>query len=1351
MKKSVFFAILLLFLGGLAWGQQTYVLVGWNNPNDWTNPANWTVNGSTPATYPGENPGDTAEIGGWRTVVIPSQLPYALDTLIIDDGATFTINGYTSGDPFTVTTLTISGGYVSITGSINVTGMTTLDGVLNSGTLNIVDLTIDSGGISGTQNSGTVTMNGAPVTVDPYTNSDVLTISNVTTSTGTIHAIGRNVTITTSGSGAEINSINAASLTVNGDSQINADITTTGNQNYNGTVTLDGNRRLISTTGTITTSTENVSATSGVTIEAGSDITIGSGGITAGTNTTGVIRLESGGGITIGGTIIGHQLIALANTTSGTVEFGASVISITNPTANTEDSADDKLQAPIYVRAYDFTATGTDTIVPGSGELCLELGATKIGNEYNLNVAGQKYHIHDLGPTAPDPTKHLVYYNGASPTGIFTPNEDYHFVEASSSSDTVFYVNPDKNIYIYNVGTNSHNITFTVNTGANHTGFIEIEGSYTSTGLTLHPGSGGVRLNGATVHLDTDFNTNGTTLTLDNANSSITATTVTLGGTVTGAGHSLTITGNAVFNGIVSNVATLSVSGISTINADIDTTGAQTYTGAVTVNGDRTFTANGGELITFGSTVGSSDATPRALTINNANVQFDGAAGGAGNPISVLTVNAGTAAMINANITTTGNQSYGGAVTLSGAGNHSLVSTGGDITIAGTVTALSGSVMIQANGITTEEITANGATGIIRLESTGANIAINGNITGHQLLAIAANGSVTVGAVTINAANTGNEGESAAIYVRAASFIATGPANSIVPGGPGGQLCLNLPVSWTNSGNVVDGAEYLRWHCHLPTEGRILYSFTEDENGDGRLDRIRVQTNLALNGDFFGFDVRIEGYEIDHSKGNDGHGGHNGFELVSGHNDSFYIYLNQKSELDGGSTPQWSVTRNESLKDSTDTSFMGNSLTDRNITPIDTIPPRIAYTLALPGHNQIYVQMSEPVNPASALIDSFDIGGTYTITAASSPIGSHGYLLNLDDSFDVDTLAGLTITGSLIDGFFSVEDMADHSTPHATIDGVAPKYPVNWGYTAYAADSGSNVLVPPNRLINNTVPLSGITHANSAAPVIRRVTDVLVSMSPNSLGTNYFAWPVWAENDKGNIRIFDGAAFLEAGGSAIELGARINTVLAGSDLRLFYKITAHGNSKTLWQPFSSLYYFAPDGEADMLSGTPVPPSNLFNYSFPNIDSGNRVEFYFYIGSSTPNTDQFIARLDIRPGAAIPSNWYNLVRPFSFDVQGVQRQRGGVTILNNVINSDAGEEAVIRYILVRPGRVTIQVYTLDGTLVKSLMRNEYREAGEFDDVRWNGSNNSGRAVARGMYFVRVVAPDIDEIRKIMVVR
>jgi len=89
-------------------------------------------------------------------------------------------------------------------------------------------------------------------------------------------------------------------------------------------------------------------------------------------------------------------------------------------------------------------------------------------------------------------------------------------------------------------------------------------------------------------------------------------------------------------------------------------------------------------------------------------------------------------------------------------------------------------------------------------------------------------------------------------------------------------------------------------------------------------------------------------------------------------------------------------------------------------------------------------------------------------------------------------------------------------------------------------------------------------------------------------------------------------------------------------------------------------------------------------------------------------------------------------------------------MNNVINSDKRETAIIRYELTRSGRVTVQIYTLDGNLVKSIRRNEQLGAGEWTDT-WDGTNNGGRAVARGMYFVRVVGPDIDEIRKIMVVK
>ena len=160
-------------------------------------------------------------------------------------------------------------------------------------------------------------------------------------------------------------------------------------------------------------------------------------------------------------------------------------------------------------------------------------------------------------------------------------------------------------------------------------------------------------------------------------------------------------------------------------------------------------------------------------------------------------------------------------------------------------------------------------------------------------------------------------------------------------------------------------------------------------------------------------------------------------------------------------------------------------------------------------------------------------------------------------------------------------------------------------------------------------------------------------------------------------------------------------------------------------------------------------SSLFNYDIDAsllANSGAKFEFIFRLSSSS---DMFAARLDA-PQGVIPNNWYALIRPFSFDIQSIRNQRGGVAVLNNVINSDNKETAYIRYDLPRSGRVTVQIYTLEGTVVKSIRRNEQREAGSYIDT-WDGSNNGGRAVARGIYFVRVVGPDIDEIRKIMVVK
>jgi len=755
---------------------------------------------------------------------------------------------------------------------------------------------------------------------------------------------------------------------------------------------------------------------------------------------------------------------------------------------------------------------------------------------------------------------------------------------------------------------------------------------------------------------------------------------------------------------------------------------------------------------------------------------------------------------------------------INGVGNNNVtitVTTGG---LSVDVINSGGDITLESNADITIGIGGINVTGAVKLQA-GGNITVSGKITAYQLIAKAPNNTVSINAVEIDSSNTGNERESAAIYIFADTFaVTTTTANTIIPGGTGGQLCLELDNRWTDTNSVIDGYEdmsgmsNIRWHQHISgiiIKGEIFYSFTEDSDGNGRLDRIRVQSNYAIIGDFSDFDVTVEGYVIDRTKGT------NGFQRISDipgktpfDNDSFYIYLKENPEIDGGNTPFWSVIRNTSLLSVTG-SKLGDPAIDKNIKPIDTIPPRIAYTLTIPGYPQTYVQMSEPVVSVSVSgVVSASFDGFTDVNAQSAILANLGYLFdysNSSNSYGVDDLASLPeiyqdTTTTWINGYFQIENITDKEPkPNWSLINPAclPKYPLNWGYTEYAkviddssdaqkADGStipfSDVFTPPNKLL--TVDMmtkladgAGSTVTpNSSNIVIRRVTDVMISTAPttaNSSGSvddNYFVWPVWAKPstvNTGTIWQFDGTAYLERDviekNNGIELQARIKNSLTGNleflwttvnipaDRRNPKEATESKKVGGLWLPNVSgnhrLYYYVLPSD---ISGSKSAASSsaLFNFDITAdtiINGGTKFEFIFRFA----NSDMFAARLDAAPGI-IPSNWYALVRPFSFDLQSFRQQRGGVTIMNNVINSDKRETAYIRYNLTRSGSVTIQIYTLDGTLVKSIKRNEKCDAGTYVDT-WDGSNNGGRAVARGMYFVRVVGPDIDEIRKIMVVK
>ena len=165
-------------------------------------------------------------------------------------------------------------------------------------------------------------------------------------------------------------------------------------------------------------------------------------------------------------------------------------------------------------------------------------------------------------------------------------------------------------------------------------------------------------------------------------------------------------------------------------------------------------------------------------------------------------------------------------------------------------------------------------------------------------------------------------------------------------------------------------------------------------------------------------------------------------------------------------------------------------------------------------------------------------------------------------------------------------------------------------------------------------------------------------------------------------------------------------------------------------------------------------------------AGNQISFLFGLTNSdgTPVTIMHSPEIDINndkqylsTSAKMPlfalrqtdANDLLSLDLWSFRLKDVVHQRGGVTILNNVINSSQREKVVLKVNQPEQGNLTVLVMTLDGNIVDYLHRGASESGEHF--YSWDGTNRKGKPVARGMYFVRVIGPGLDETRKVMVVK
>jgi hypothetical protein len=618
------------------------------------------------------------------------------------------------------------------------------------------------------------------------------------------------------------------------------------------------------------------------------------------------------------------------------------------------------------------------------------------------------------------------------------------------------------------------------------------------------------------------------------------------------------------------------------------------------------------------------------------------------------------------------------------------------------------------------------------------------------------------------------------------------------------------------------------------TLDQFYYSYTEDMDQNGRIDRIRLQSAFEIffddnEGGAGGFELEVEGYEIDKTKGEDG----SGVEIVGtgiqNKYDSIYVYLKEKNYSDGDAILRWRIIKNTSLKERTSGATLIGKVDEIGVT-IDTVPPRINYALALPGKNEIFLQFSEPVSAVAGTSLSFrypsgDFPGTlpgYSMTVKK--LNDREYLLSVTDSgapraFTIEELAGglkhfvVTNAADLAERAYDVNHYYPDNPQYPV-----PAYPMDWRYDNYKIvrydEHPPGALVPQNRLAgldytgSNYFELSSnpgvLTPKELPAPlpeVFHRVTDLLISVPPSSAAEeNYFVWPVWAKDndaaapdsrgvdfpghsftDSGVIWDFTGkAAFLRHRDLTIQ--ARRNPKLDAllGDPQLYYANVGdpyradprHG-LEGLWLPsagfdtrdFSNIVPKPLETSPALNPDTAGAAPPLFNFKIGknlggklNFENKKDLEFFFrlkdsptdptYPGQSGPGP-LYAGRLVFDRGAPPPADWYRRVNPFILEIHDITLQRSGVTILNNVINPGRGEKTYVDYILTKSGQVTVQVFTLDGTLIK-VLRRQSLSAGEYRE-HWDGTNRGGRAVARGMYFIRVVGPDIDEIRKVMVVK
>ena len=87
------------------------------------------------------------------------------------------------------------------------------------------------------------------------------------------------------------------------------------------------------------------------------------------------------------------------------------------------------------------------------------------------------------------------------------------------------------------------------------------------------------------------------------------------------------------------------------------------------------------------------------------------------------------------------------------------------------------------------------------------------------------------------------------------------------------------------------------------------------------------------------------------------------------------------------------------------------------------------------------------------------------------------------------------------------------------------------------------------------------------------------------------------------------------------------------------------------------------------------------------------------------------------------------------------------ILHQNYPNPFNSQTVITFELLEPTTIHLNVYDASGKLIKSLIDDEFRDAGRYHES-WDGANSKGHIVSSGVYFYRLEAWNISKSKSMI---